>query len=171
MLQLLVLACTAALALDTTPTSPTEIPLGMGRPSADDEGLPSFEKVGEGYTAVVSSVDGKGGLYTLYRDDDDNLLIELPAGFDGQPILIAYTVSSGVSVAGVQLGDMYGFWTRIHDQLVLVAPNLETRTTGDSQSQQGYEIWKSLIWLVLLLVLLETWLTRAISHKTAGESV
>ena len=39
------------------------------------------------------------------------------------------------------------------------------------QSQQGYEIWKSLIWLVLLLVLLETWLTRAISHKTAGESV
>jgi hypothetical protein len=39
------------------------------------------------------------------------------------------------------------------------------------QSQQGYEIWKSLIWLVLLLVLLETWLTRAISHKTAGKSV
>lgn len=39
------------------------------------------------------------------------------------------------------------------------------------QSQQGYEIWKPLIWLVLLLVLLETWLTRAISHKMAGERV
>ena len=91
----------------------------MGMPQSED-GLPPFDKVADGYDAVVSSVDGKGGMYTLYRDEDDHLLIELPAGFDGKPILIAYTVSSGIGYSGVQLGDVYGYWTRIHDQLVLV---------------------------------------------------
>ena len=139
MLQLLVLALTVALTQDTTPSSPTSIPRGLTIPTADDKGLPPFDKIADGYEAVVSSVDGQPGLYTLYRDDEDELLIELPADFDGQPILIAYTVSSGIGQAGVQLGDMYVYWTRIHDQLVLVEPNLATRTTGDSQSQLGYE--------------------------------
>ena len=43
------------------------------------------------------------------------------------PFLIAYTVSSGIGQAGVQVGDVYGYWTRIHDQLVLVQPNLEVK--------------------------------------------
>lgn len=38
-------------------------------------------------------------------------------------------------------------------------------------SQKGYEIWKPLIWLVLFLVLLETWLTRTPQPRMADESV
>ena len=111
---------------------------GMGMGDSED-GLPPFDKVADGYDAVISSIDGKGGMYTLYRDEDDRLLIELAPDYDGQPILIAYTISSGIGEAGVQIGDVYGYWTRIHDQLVLVQPNLEIKTTGDSQSQSGYE--------------------------------
>ncbi len=133
------IAITLALVPDSTPANPAERPnFGMGMSQSQD-GLPPFENVADGYDAVVSSVDGQGGLYTLYRNEDDQLLIELPAGFEGQPILIAYTVSSGIGFSGVQVGDVYGYWTRIHDQLVLVQPNLEVKTTGDSQSQSGYE--------------------------------
>ena len=92
---------------------------GMGMGDSED-GLPPFDKVADGYDAVISSIDGKGGMYTLYRDEDDRLLIELAPDYDGQPILIAYTISSGIGEAGVQIGDVYGYWTRIHDQLVLV---------------------------------------------------
>lgn len=99
--------------------------------------LPPFEQVAEGYEPVISSIDGKEGMYTLYRNEDDQLLMELSAGYEGQPILIAYTVSSGIGEAGVQLGDMYGHWERIRNQMVFVKPNLEIRSTGDSQSQSG----------------------------------
>ncbi|HJN71167.1 MAG TPA: hypothetical protein QF528_01110, partial [Phycisphaerales bacterium] len=105
---------------------------GMGR---SDDGLPPFENVSEGHDIVISTVDGKSGMYTLYRDEDDHLLIEVSPDYEGKPILIAYTVSSGIGESGVQLGDVYGYWTRIKDQLVLVQPNLEIKSTGDEQSQ------------------------------------
>ena len=107
---------------------------GMGR---SDDGLPPFENVSEGHDIVISTVDGKSGMYTLYRDEDDHLLIEVSPDYEGKPILIAYTVSSGIGESGVQLGDVYGYWTRIKDQLVLVQPNLEIKSTGDEQSQSG----------------------------------
>ena len=110
----------------------------MGNSSAD-EGLPPFDQVADGFDTVISSIDGTSGMYTLYRDSDDRLLIEIAPNYEGQPILIAYTISSGIGEAGVQIGDMYGFWTRIKDQLVLVQPNLEIKSTGDSQSQSGYD--------------------------------
>lgn len=142
MLQVFAIALALSLVPDAIPTdAPARPNFGMPDLGSDqsEDGLPPFDKVADGYEEVVSSVDGKEGFYTLYRNEDDHLLIELPAGFDGQPILIAYTVASGIRDAGVQLGDLYAYWTRIHDQLVLVAPNLETRTTGDSQSQLGYD--------------------------------
>ncbi len=101
--------------------------------------LPLAEEVLEGYEPVISSIDGETGMYTLYRNEDDNVLLELPAGVEGEPILIAYTVSSGIGQSGVQLGDMYGHWTRVRNHMLLVQPNLEVRSSGDSQSQMGYE--------------------------------
>jgi hypothetical protein len=117
-------------------TSEARPSFGMGMPQSND-GLPPFEEVSDGYEKVISSVDGKSGMYTLYRDEEDHLLIEIAPDYEGKPILIAYTVSSGIGMSGVQLGDMYGHWTRIHDQLVLVQPNLEIKSTGDEQSQSG----------------------------------
>jgi hypothetical protein len=133
------IAVTLALVPDNTPDPQARPNFGMMGMEQAEDGLPPFEDIAEGFDAVISSVDGNEGLYTLYRDEDDQLLIELPPSFEGQPILIAYTVSSGIGYAGVQVGDVYGYWTRIHDQLVLVQPNLEVKTTGDSQSQSGYE--------------------------------
>jgi hypothetical protein len=140
MFELLTITLTAAMYQNTDPAHPVSIPpWSMARGSGPNNELPPFDVIADGYDAVVSSADGQTGFYTLYRDEKDNLLIEFPGDFDGQLIMIAYTVASGITEAGVQMGDLYGYWTRIHDQLVLVQPNLETRTTGDSQSQQGYD--------------------------------
>ena len=101
--------------------------------------LPPFEQISDGYDPVISSIDGTPGMYSIFTNEDDNVLMELAPGYEGQPILIAYTISSGIQQSGVQMGDIYGYWKRIRDTLVLVAPQLEVRTTGDSQSQSGYE--------------------------------
>jgi len=142
MLDLIAIALTLFIAPETGEVDPAAIPsFGREMPGMmqSEDGLPPFDEVADGYDAVVSSVDGESGLYTLYRNEDDHLLIELAPDYDGMPILIAYTVSSGIGESGVQLGDMYGYWTRIRDQLLLVQPNLAVRSTGDSQSQSGYE--------------------------------
>ncbi len=112
-------------------------PRSMGGGGGD--ALPPFDSVSEDHEAVISSADGNPGLYTLYRrEKDDHLLIELPAGFENQPILIAYTVAGGVDTSGVQLGDQFAHWLRIRDRLLLVEPNLAVQTSGDFESQQGY---------------------------------
>jgi hypothetical protein len=138
MIELLALSLTLALTQDTqaNPETTARPSFGMGMPGQDG-GLPPFDQVSDGFDTVVSSVGDEGSMYTLYRDEDDRLLIELSPNYEGQPILIAYTVSSGIGESGVQVGDMYGYWTRIHDQLVLVQPNLEVKSTGDEQSQSG----------------------------------
>ncbi|MDE1037398.1 MAG: zinc-dependent metalloprotease [Phycisphaerales bacterium] len=137
MIELLALSLTLAISQDTqiAPEASARPSFGMGMPS--EGGLPPFDQVSDGFETVVSSVGGEGSMYTLYRDDSDHLLIELSLDYEGLPILIAYTVSSGIGESGVQVGDMYGYWTRIHDQLVLVQPNLEVKSTGDEQSQSG----------------------------------
>ena len=141
MIELLALSLTLAISQDTqqdtqiAPEASARPSFGMGMPR--EGGLPPFDQVSDGFETVVSSVGGEGSMYTLYRDDSDHLLIELSPEYEGLPILIAYTVSSGIGESGVQVGDMYGYWTRIHDQLVLVQPNLEVKSTGDEQSQSG----------------------------------
>ncbi|MBC8201866.1 MAG: zinc-dependent metalloprotease, partial [Planctomycetes bacterium] len=132
------IALTLVLVPDTTQEPQARPNFGMAAMGQSEDGLPPFDKVAEGHEAVISSVDGNGGMYTLYRDEDDHLLIEVAPDYEGKPILIAYTISSGIGQAGVQLGDVYGYWRRIHDQLVLVQPNLEIKSTGDEQSQSGY---------------------------------
>jgi len=134
----LAIAFTLAIVPEATPNDPVSIPnFGMRGMSQSQDGLPPFDQVGDGFEAVISSVGDEVGMYTLYRDEEDHLLIEMSPDYDGKPILIAYTVSSGIGEAGVQVGDIYGHWTRIHDQLVLVQPNLEVKSTGDEQSQSG----------------------------------
>ncbi|HIB51122.1 MAG TPA: DUF5117 domain-containing protein [Phycisphaerales bacterium] len=135
----LTLSLSPETATNAVPDSAARPNFGMMGNSSSDEGLPPFDQVADGYDTVISSIDGNSGMYTLYRDNEDHLLIEIAPNFEGQPILIAYTISSGIGEAGVQIGDMYGFWIRIKDQLVLVQPNLEIKSTGDSQSQSGYE--------------------------------
>ena len=131
---------TLALSQDSKAPDPTAIPnFGMRGMNQSEDGLPPFDKVAKDHEIIISSLDGQSGMYSLYKDEDDHLLVEIAPDYEGKPILIAYTVSSGIGQAGVQLGDKYGYWTRIKDQLVLVQPNLEIKSTGDSQSQSGYK--------------------------------
>ena len=107
---------------------------GSSRPE-----FPSFDSVTKGFTEVVSTADGKPGMYTLFVDKKaGKVLAELPRNFSRQRIFLAFTIAGGVSQSGVQFGDMYAYWKRIGKRLALVQPNYSVRTTGDTQSKAGH---------------------------------
>ncbi len=96
-----------------------------------------FAEVSKGYEKVVSTADGQSyyGLWT--RAKDGGMLAELPRGWEGQKQFIAMTVSSGESYAGLQTGDIYCYWKRLDNRLMLIEPNTETRSTGDQESKSS----------------------------------
>ena len=60
-----------------------------------------FEEVSEGYTKVVSTVDGTSPLFGLWKNvKDQQLLAELPRGWERKKFFIAVTPSAGVKFAG-----------------------------------------------------------------------
>ena len=90
----LTLSFAPSLVLDTPEPAPNARPnFGMGMPQSTD-GLPPFDQVAEGHEAVISSVDGQGGFYNLYRDENDHLLIEVAADYEKKPILIVEIASN-----------------------------------------------------------------------------
>jgi len=112
---------------------------GGGDNGKDKSDFPDWEKVSEGYTKIVSSLDEKP-MYTLYRrDKDGQMLAELPASFERQRLFVGYTVSAGTPTAGIQFGDAYVYWKRYDDKLALIQPQLETRTSGDFESKKSAE--------------------------------
>lgn len=117
-------------------------PLGAGMapapaaPAAAD--FPDFAKLVEGLDKVVSTADGSGGLYDLYKDDKTGkLLAVLPSGYESQMLMIACTVSGGDPQAGVMGPTYYVRWKRYDKQLALMMPNLAVRTSGDRQAQDS----------------------------------
>src|SRR5690606_31445065 len=54
-----------------------------------------------------------------------------------QKHFFAMTVRSGELYAGLQGNDLYAYWKRFDDRLALVAPNIETRSTGDQESRDS----------------------------------
>lgn len=111
-------------------------PAGSGdRPDKPD--FPPFDEVTKGYEKIVSTVDGKS-FYTLYkREKDGDLLAELPREYDKQNCYIATAVSGGIPAAGIQFGEQFVKWRRYDKRLALLQPNLETRTTGDKESESS----------------------------------
>ncbi len=110
---------------------------GFSAVSARAAELPPFDKVSEGFTqiAVTDQGDSKG-LFSIWKREKDNQLIgELPKNFAGKRYFIALTVSSGDLYAGLQAGDWVVEWRRYDDRIALIAPNLETRATGDPESK------------------------------------
>jgi hypothetical protein len=104
---------------------------------ASAQELPPFDKVSEGYVKVpVADQQNPKGLFSLWtRENDAQLLGELPKNFMGKHYFIALTVSSGDRYAGLQSGDWVVEWRRYDNRLALIAPNLEIRATGDPESQ------------------------------------
>lgn len=103
---------------------------------AQDE-LRPFADVSKGYEKVVSTADGVS-FYTLWeKRKDGSLLAELPRGFEGQKHFISLTVASGEEYAGLQQGDMYVYWKRQDNRLLLMEPEIGTRSTGDQESKSS----------------------------------
>jgi hypothetical protein len=96
-----------------------------------------FAEVSKGYEKVVSTADGKS-YYSLWtKEKDGGMLAELPRGWETQRQFIAMTVASGESYAGLQSGDIYAYWKRHDNRLMLIEPNVATRSSGDPESKSS----------------------------------
>lgn len=116
----LVAAGTAILILMTAP--------------AQARDFPPFEEVAKDYQRVISTADGAGSMYTVYRNaEDQQLLAELPPDFPGRRIFIATSIAGGSTFTGWQWMDLYVYWRRIGDSLVLMEPELQYQSRGADQ--------------------------------------
>lgn len=110
---------------------------GGGGPGGD---LPPFEEVSKDYEKVVSVADGSQSLYNLYIDRKRNqLLAELPRGWQNQKYFFAVTQSTGGVFAGLQGPSRYVYWRQYDNRLALIEPELETRSTGERESKVSVE--------------------------------
>lgn len=101
-----------------------------------------WKAVSKGFTKVVSTADGSS-LYTVYVNNKTNqVLAELPRGYDKQHHFFAMTVAGGEIFAGLQAGDMYTQWRKVGKRLMLVQPQISVRSSGDQESKDSVEmIW------------------------------
>jgi len=102
--------------------------------------FPPFDKVSDGYRKVISTADGSASMYTIYRNDEDNqLLAELPRNFEGKRFFAAVSIAGGSYFTGWQWNEMYCYWRRINDQLVLMQPELQYQARGDSEIKSSVD--------------------------------
>ena len=100
--------------------------------------FPPFKEVSEGFEQVVSTADGSQSFYTLWkRDKDQQLLAELPRGWQNQKQFIALTVPTGDIYSGLQAGDTVAYWKRYDNRLALIVPELSTRSNGEQESKMS----------------------------------
>ncbi len=110
------------------------------KPAEAEKEKPDFKpwaEVSKGFEKV-DAINGDKSFYTLWRKTkDSSLLAELPRGFEGQRHFIALTIASGEEYAGLQFGEMYAYWKRVDDRMLLIEPNVEVRSTGDQESKSS----------------------------------
>lgn len=116
-------------------------------PLANARDLPPFEKVSEGYERVTVP-SGQAEMYTLYtRERDAQVLVELPPNFEGKRFYLVATIAAGHPQVGVysiwhsavRTPTKAVYWSRRGDEIALIEPNLDVRTSGDAQSRAGVE--------------------------------
>ncbi len=99
--------------------------------------LPPFADVSKDYERVNSTPDGTS-LYSLYQNKkEDQLLAELPKGWERMKFLIAATPAGGVIFSGLQGPEKYVFWKQYGNRLALIQPQLEVRSTGEQTSKDS----------------------------------
>lgn len=108
-----------------------------GSALAQEKELPKFEDVAKGYEKVISTADGVSFYNLWQREKDGQVLAELPRGYANQKHFFAMTIRSGELYAGLQGNDIYAYWKRFDDRMALIAPNIETRSTGDQESKDS----------------------------------
>ena len=87
--------------------------------------FPSYTTVLKGYEQVISSMDKKSSLFSIYvRKKDHQMLGALPVGFESKRFFIATTVAGAEEEAGLQVSDRYVYFKRFDKRLLLIQPNL-----------------------------------------------
>ena len=98
--------------------------------------FPSYTTVLKGFVQVISSMDKKDSLFSIYtRKKDQQMVAALPVGYESKKFFIATTVASGETYAGLQAGEKYVYFKRLDKQLLIIEPNLSVRSTGDLESR------------------------------------
>ena len=106
------------------------------KPTTAKPDFPAYTTVLKGYEQVISSMDKKSSLLSIYvRKKDQQMLGALPAGFESKRFFIATTVASGEMYAGLQAGEKYVYFKRLDKRLLIIEPNLNVRSTGDPESK------------------------------------
>ncbi len=121
----------AALAL----LAVTAVAAGQAAEVVEAEGagkqFPPFAKVSEGYERIVSRADGAKALYSIWINKKEHqMLAELGPGFEGKRIFIATSIAGGSLRTGWQWNELYCYWTRHNNKLVLMEPQLRRRVGG-----------------------------------------
>ncbi len=115
--------------------------MGGGASRGGGDGLPSWKDVSEGFERVVSSTDGSGFYDVWVNNETNEVLAELPRGFERQKHFFAMTVAGGETFAGLQAGDLYVYWKKYgKDRLALVTPQVSVRSSGDQESRDSVEM-------------------------------
>ncbi|MFW5682341.1 MAG: zinc-dependent metalloprotease, partial [Phycisphaeraceae bacterium] len=109
------------------------------KPSAgksSDDGFPALDKV-VGDMQPVPTERGEAGLMTLYRhaasarhEDQTTLLARIPSSLLGEDLLVARSLSRGVS-AGFMWGDTLGRFVMRGGSVVLQAPNVRYAASNE----------------------------------------
>ena len=110
---------------------------GPGEPRPD---FPPHTEVLKDFEQVVSSIDKAPSLFQIWvRRTDNQMLAVFPEQFAEKKFFIALTVASGERYAGLQAGDMYVYWRRNDKRMVMVAPQLDVRSTGEAESKASVQ--------------------------------
>ncbi len=99
-----------------------------------------FEEVNKGYTKVVSTIDGATPLFGLWKNaEEQQLLAELPRGWERKKFFIAVTPSAGVIFAGLQGNEAYIYLRKYNDRIAFIKPEISVRSTGDKSSKDSVD--------------------------------
>ena len=99
--------------------------------------LPPFAEVSKDHERVVSTSDGTSLFGLFINRKEDQMLAELPRGWDKMKFLIAATPAGGVIFSGLQGPEKYVFWRQYGNRLALVSPQLDVRSTGEQTSKDS----------------------------------
>jgi len=109
-------------------------------PPENKPDFPPHTEVLKDFEQVISSIDKAPSLLQIWvRRKDNQMLAVFPEKFAEKKFFVALTVASGQLYAGLQAGDMYVYWRRNDKRMVLMAPQLDVRSTGEAESKASVQ--------------------------------
>ncbi len=103
----------------------------------DDSGLKPFEEVSKGYEKVVSTADGKGSCTRSEKGEGRRAAGRVAARLVGAEALRGDDDRDGRDIRWVAVGQLYVYWKRLDNRLLLIAREADNRSTGDAESKAG----------------------------------